>query len=247
MSDHGPVRIRSILVAVSIVLLLSLAHHAQTKITEKASRLNIHHLPKDFSLNDLNNISWNAADDITIRTYWSGAKAPAGRHFKARLLWSDKALYIRFEAAQTEPLTISKKPDLANKTKGLWDRDVCEIFIAPNRSEPRKYFEFEIAPTREWIDLAIDLTSGARITDWDYSSDMKTAAKIEADRVIMAISIPWSAFGTKPKDGDVWLGNLFRCVGDGPDRGYLAWKPTLTAEPSFHVPSAFGELVFLRM
>jgi hypothetical protein len=61
----------------------------------------------------------------------------------------------------------------------------------------------------------------------------------------MALKVPWSAFGRKPRPGDVWLGNLFRCVGKDPNRGYLAWSPTLTKVPNFHVPERFGEFVFV--
>ena len=38
---------------------------------------------------------------------------------------------------------------------GLWDRDVCEIFIAPDEHVIERYFEFEAAPTGEWLDVAI--------------------------------------------------------------------------------------------
>ena len=127
----------------------------------------------------------------------------------------------------------------------LWDRDVCEIFIAPDNREPRKYFEFEVAPNGEWIDLTIDLTSGTRETGWDYKSGMKSTAKIGKDKVVMAIKVEWKALGKTPKTGDVWLGNLFRCVGKDPTRGYLAWQPTFTKEPAFHVPDKFGKFVFM--
>jgi hypothetical protein len=127
----------------------------------------------------------------------------------------------------------------------LWERDVCEVFMAPDRNEPRRYFEFEIAPTGEWIDLAIDLTSGERLTDWNYRSEIEAGARIENNCVVMSIKIPWTAFGRKPDSGDVWLGNIFRCVGKEPDRGYLAWQPTFTEKPSFHVPKKFGEFVFV--
>ncbi len=73
---------------------------------------------------------------------------------------------------------------------------------------------------------------------------MKSAAKIENNKVIMAIKVEWQAFGKVPKKGDVWLGNIFRCVGKDPTRGYLAWSPTMTKEASFHVPEKFGEFVF---
>jgi Carbohydrate-binding family 9 len=60
----------------------------------------------------------------------------------------------------------------------------------------------------------------------------------------MAIKIEWKAFGKTPKIGDVWLGNIFRCIGKDPTRGYLAWSPTMTKEASFHVPEKFGEFEF---
>src|SRR5437016_3719241 len=89
--------------------------------------LKVKHAAKDFSVTALDDPAWKKADEIAVKTYWSGEEAPKGRYFKARLLWSDTALYVRFEAAQTEPLIVSEKPDLSKKVKGLWDRDVCEI------------------------------------------------------------------------------------------------------------------------
>jgi hypothetical protein len=208
------------------------------------NKLTIGRASRDFDIADLRSSAWKDAKEFVVDKNWDGSTAVKGRQFRVRLLWSDSGLYIRCEAGQTEALIISEKPILDSKTMNLWDRDVCEIFIAPDRKKPRKYFEFEVAPTGEWIDLAIDLTSGKRETDWKYNSGMESAAKIETGRVIMAIRIPWTAFGTQPKAGDVWLGNLFRCVGKDPTRGYLAWKPTLTKEPSFHVPEKFGEFRF---
>ena len=184
--------------------------------------------------------------DFFIEKYWSGAAAPVGRQFETRLLWSDEELYVRFAANQDEPMIVSANPALETKTMRLWERDVCELFIAPDREEPRRYFEFEVAPTGEWLDVAINLTSGERVTDWDYASGMEAAARIEEGRVTMAMRIPWEAFGRKPEAGDIWLGNIFRCVGEGVDRGYLAWRPTMTEKPNFHVPEAFGKFVFVK-
>ncbi len=210
-----------------------------------STAVRIIHIEKDFPITHLDNRQWQRADVTEIGRYWSGETAPAGRQAKARLLWSATALYVRFEANQAEPLVISEKANLASKTLKLWDRDVCEIFIAPDKNERQKYFEFEIAPNGEWIDLAIDSNGSERKTDWEYVSGMTSTAKIEKDKVIMAIKIEWKAFGQIPKVGDVWLGNLFRCVGKDPNRGYLAWQPTFTREPAFHVPEKFGEFVFV--
>lgn len=209
-------------------------------------KIKIAHVENDFSVSELDSNYWEKSQTIAIEKYWSGEAAPNGRHAKARLLWSAAALYVRFEAVQTEPLIISAEPNLKTKTPGLWDRDVCEIFVAPEKDEPRKYFEFEIAPTGEWIDLAIHQMPERRETDFAYDSGMQTKAVIEKDKVWMAIKIEWKAFGKTPKAGDVWRGNLFRCVGAGATRGYLAWQPTCTTLPAFHVPEAFGEFEFLE-
>ena len=210
------------------------------------SQLSIPHAKVDFSVGDFQNPAWKTARRVDVDRNWSGSAAATGRKLRVQLLWSETALYVRFEAVRNEPLIVNDKPQLGKKTMQLWDRDVGEIFIAPDKNEPRRYFEFEVAPTGEWIDLAIDSTSGKRVTDWEYRSGMAAAAKIEKDRIVMAIKIPWEALGRKPKPGDIWLGNIFRCVGSEPDRGYLAWQPTLTEKPNFHVPEKFGMFSFVR-
>jgi Domain of unknown function (DUF1083). len=208
------------------------------------SKITIAHIKEDFSPNELENRFWDEAEEVLTDKYWSGEFAPENRHFKTKLLWSATAFYVRFEANQAEPLIVSEKPNLETKTIGLWERDVCEIFIAPDKENPRRYFEFEIAPNGEWIDLGIYQKPDERITDWDYDSGMLSATRIEKEKLLMAIKIEWKAFGKTPKAGDIWRGNLYRCVGAGDSRGYLAWLPTLTKEPSFHVPEKFGEFEF---
>jgi len=217
---------------------------AQKKAMSKL--ISITHIDEDFPIEELDSKLWTKAEEIPIAKYWSGELAPKERHVKARMLWSDTALYIRFDANQHEPLIISEKPNLASKTRGLWDRDVCEIFIAPDKNDFRKYFEFEIAPNGEWIDLGIQQLPERRETDWNYSSGMKSATKITPKKIIMAMKIEWSAFKKKPQIGDIWLGNIFRCIGRDPKRGYLAWQPTKTMQPNFHVPEAFGEFRFSK-
>ena len=85
-----------------------------------------------------------------------------------------------------------------------------------------------------------------RETNFDFNSQMQTAARIEKDQVLMSIKIHWKAFGKIPQAGEIWLGNLFRCVGKDANRGYLAWRPTATETPNFHVPEAFGEFEFVE-
>ncbi len=209
-------------------------------------QIKIPHIEKDFPVSELNNVSWEKAKEISIENYWSGENAPVGRHFKTKLLWSDSAFYVRFCANQIEPLFVSEPPNLKTKTIGLWDRDVCEIFVAPNPKKSNEYFEFEIAPTGEWLDLKIHQLSSGRKADFQFYSGMQSAAKIEKNKIWMAIKVEWKAFGKIPQADEIWKGNLFRCIGAGKTRGYLAWSQTFTKDPSFHVLEAFGEFKFIK-
>ena len=193
---------------------------------------------------DFDNQIWQECLPVAIEHYWSGEPAPSSRHGEARICWSEKALHVRFVCNQQEPLIVSSSPISDKKTLGLWDRDVCEIFVAPDPANTWRYFEFEAAPTGEWVDLGITLTPSGRETDWDFASGVSTAAKLEQERLFVGMRIPWSEAIPRPERRERWRVNLFRCVGpESPDR-YLAWQPTRTPEPNFHVPNAFGSLHF---
>jgi len=187
---------------------------------------------------------WEDCQPIAINHYWSGEPAPSARHAEARICWSNEALHVRFVGAQHEPLIVSDNPRTDQKTLGLWDRDVCEIFVAPDVARPERYFEFEAAPTGEWIDLGIVVRPTGRETDWDFVSGFTTTAKLEGEQLTIGMRIPWSEAIPKPSPGDVWRVNLFRCVGPEAPERYLAWIPTKTPEPNFHVPEVFGDLRF---
>lgn len=202
------------------------------------------HISADIEADDLEHAAWKAARPVKLERYWSGASAPLERQAEARAVWTPNAFLVRFDCRQHEPLVLSSEPQFAHKTIGLWERDVCEIFIAPKSSEAESYFEFEAAPTGEWIDLAIKQMADRRETDWEYASGMTAAARIDEANITIAMCIPWAAFARRPRAGERWRANLFRCIGSGVERGYLAWLPTRTAQPNFHIPEAFGWIQF---
>jgi hypothetical protein len=212
-------------------------------MTDSLLAASVNFISTDFSISDLSHASWRQAESLALNRSWTGEAAPESRHAAARMLWSQNALYVRFDCMQKEPLVLSVNPRVDAKTMQLWERDVCEIFIAPDRAEPRRYVELEIAPTGEWLDLMVDWRQ-EEPRDWQYLSRMETFAAIQPEKVILTLRVPWSAFGQRPNAGDIWLGNLFRQVGSGERRGYLAWSPTETEAPQFHVPEKFGRFIF---
>ena len=170
---------------------------------------------------------------------------------EVRSFWTDRHLYLLFSCPYKE-LNVFL-PALggglgAGPRDKLWDRDVVEMFLGDDWSQIRRYREFEIAPTGDWIDLAIDLDRQSYDSSW--RSGWTTAARIdEAAHVWYAAArIPLSAVGSSPvTPGMKWRANLYRIEGRPPDerRHFLCWQPTcvLHRDPN-HVPENFGTLVF---
>ena len=104
--------------------------------------------------------------------------------------------------------------------------------------------QFEVAPTGQWVDLRINRVDVTH--DWQWKSGMKTAAQIDETHWRVAMAIPFAAFGITPQVGDAWDANLFRVSCVNGERQFLAYSPTFTDAPSFHVPERFVKLSFER-
>jgi hypothetical protein len=104
---------------------------------------------------DFENGAWARARAAHLTRYWSGEEAPEGRRAEARVVWDAGGLTVRFDCRQTEPPVVSDAPRLDRKTVGLWERDVCEMFLTPEQGPVKRYAEFEVAPTGEWLDLTV--------------------------------------------------------------------------------------------
>jgi hypothetical protein len=164
-----------------------------------------------------------------------------------RAFWTDDDLYFLFQCPYAV-LNLFTPPDHAAPRVGLWDRDVVEMFLGDDWTNIRHYREFEIAPTGDWIDLAIDLDHESY--DHSWRSGWQTAARIDETHKVWyaAARIPLRAVSaTTVVPGTRWRMNLYRIDGLGPDseRHFLCWQPTCVQkrDPN-HVPEHFGSLVF---
>ena len=171
---------------------------------------------------------------------WQGANHDRRRRTEVRLLWTSDQLYLRFRCHYC---TIDVFPDAGpnGRRDQLWERDVAEVFLQPDRFGERYYKEFEVSPNGQWLDLDItpqglrDITSGMRsMVTLDEQSREWTAE----------LAIPMASLTRSFDPARSWRVNFFRCEGSDPERFYSAWQPTRTPEPNFHVPEAFGILGF---
>ena len=166
---------------------------------------------------------------------------------EVRSFWTDKHLYLLFTCPYRE-LNLFLPAMGGGPRNKLWDRDVVEMFLGDDWKNIRHYREFEIAPTGDWIDLAIDLDHES--DDHNWRSGWTTAARIDEEQHVWyaAARIPLGAISTAPvKPGTKWRANLYRIEGLGadPQRRFLCWQPTcvVNRDPN-HVPENFGTLVF---
>jgi alpha-galactosidase len=58
------------------------------------------------------------------------------------------------------------------------------------------------------------------------------------------LAIPIKSLTANFNPSAIWRANFYRVEGTKEPRAYLAWQPTHTPQPNFHVPSAFGKLRF---
>ena len=183
---------------------------------------------------------WNNALPVVFCSDWQGKNPDPGRETTARILWTWRTLYLRFECRYRD-LYLFADAEPNGRRDHLWDRDVVEAFLQPDRSSERFYKEFEVAPNGMWIDLDISPKGLA-----DLKSGLRRSVFLDEKACIWnaELAIPLKALTSSFDSNAVWRANFYRIEGTKEPRTYLAWQPTQTPQPNFHVPSAFGKLRF---
>jgi alpha-galactosidase len=183
---------------------------------------------------------WQSAAPITFCADWQASNPDPGRETEVRTLWSERTLYLRFRCRYRE-LFLFPAADPSGRRDHLWDRDVAEAFLQPDPGRERYYKELEVSPNGMWIDL--DIFPGGRA---DLKSELQRSVVLDESQHIWTaeMAIPMKALTTDFDPSALWRANFYRVEGGIEPRAYLAWQPTRTPQPNFHVPSAFGTLRF---
>ena len=172
---------------------------------------------------------------------WRGANPDPRLETEVRVLWSPTVLYLHF-TAKYRTITVFADSEPNGRRDQMWDRDVAEAFLQPPGSDPRSYKEFEVSPNGLWIDL--DISHGEK---HDLRSGLRRRAAIdEAAKIWRAeLAIPMTSLTSHLDPSVEWRANFYRVEGPAEPRFYYAWRPTMTSQPNFHVPEAFGRLHFV--
>lgn len=183
--------------------------------------------------------SWSVATPVTFETDWSGSTTTTVTTVRA--LWSTKALYLLWNLGGAG-LNVDESRPVATEREKLYEEDCVEVFLGPDAAERTKYFEVEVGPLGHFLDLSVNRKT--KKSDVGWSSQTKIATKVDRENksvlIEMGIFAPEIAAALTP--GAKLPLALYRMEGKAP-RLYLAWSPTRTPKPDFHVPEAFGTLV----
>ena len=205
--------------------------------------------------------AWHSADPIRFSADWRGRNPDAELDTEVRALWSQETLYLRFVCRYREVYGFNDAEPNGRRDR-LWERDVAEVFLQPpeslsksaadlhnpsGRTLPTRYRafykEFENAPNGMWLDLDISPQGVA-----DLKSELLRSVYLdESQRIWTAeLAIPMRSLTPNFDPALPWRVNFYRVEGKSEPRRYLAWQPTHTPEPDFHVPEAFGTLRFVE-
>jgi alpha-galactosidase len=184
--------------------------------------------------------SWELATPLRFNTDWQGKNADPERETEVRLLWTPEFLFVRFHA-RFRTITVFPDAEVEGRRDQLWDRDVAEVFLQPDPSQLRQYKEFEVSPNGFWIDL--DIAAGERR---DLKSGLRRRVILDqaAKTWTAELALPMNCLVGPFDPTATWRVNFYRIEGATEPRFYSAWQPTRTPAPNFHVPEAFGKLVF---
>jgi hypothetical protein len=195
--------------------------------------------------------AWTGAPAVTLQFLWesqTGAKQPT----YARLLWDGQALYVGYEAEDADITA-----QFLNRDDPTYQDDAVEIFINPDPKQETVYYGFEMNARgvlydylnyngrtlfKRWDATGMRIATALRGT-MNQRTDTDSGWSLEA-------AIPWANFEElsrrPPAIGAVWKVNFNRWDGVQPNRRMSIWSDPQNTTSWPHVPSRFGEIVFVE-
>ncbi len=180
----------------------------------------------------LDDACWQKAEPLAFRLLDGSPDKP--KHATvARLLATEKTLFIAIQCAETQPLISSKR----ERDDTVWEDDSIELFIKPGAEATRQYYHLAVNPDGSFYD---DLERDAAA----WQSHLKLATAKGKEGWTVELAIPLAELGL-PKDraaaAGPWRLNLNRTRqprGDDVPMEESALSPT--ENRSSHLPGMFA-------
>lgn len=201
---------------------------------------------------ELDDAAWlEASPAVTLQFLWKDQTGAKQRTF-ARLLWDAQALYVGYRADDADITA-----QFTQRDDPTFRDDAVEIFINPDPGQETVYYGFEMNARGALYDY-LNYDSRTLFKRFD-ATGVRVATALRGtlnerddidDGWTLEIAIPWENFEElsrrPPAAGAVWRANLNRWDGIAPERRMSIWSDPLQSTAWPHVPSRFGELVFVE-
>jgi cellulose/xylan binding protein with CBM9 domain len=205
--------------------------------------------PAEFTLDGkLEKPAWRHARWAEFDHDASGKSHDPALRTRVACVWTSVNLYVAF-SAHFDSLNFYDGEQPAAERWQLWERDVVEVFVNPQPERINHYYEFEVAPNNQWIDLEIDKNK-TPFNDASWDSHFDHATYVDPQKKVWSTEMriplaPMKVDSIQP--GAQWRVNFFRAAGHGDDRQrkFLAWS-IIPEGKTFHVPARFGILSFVN-
>lgn len=216
---------------------------------ESKARIESRHWAEDFTPDgDLDKEAWKKAAWVRFDHDMTGRRNFPNAETSVAARWTAHHLYFAFRCRYST-LNVYQGEDAAQERWGLWNRDVVEVFVNPQPERVTHYYEFEVSPNNQWIDLEIDKTK-TPFNDPSWNSGFQHATRLDAANHVWTceMRIPSSSLGVKKiLAGAQWRINFYRADGAGDDaqRRLMSWS-IIPEGRTFHVPTRFGIIRFVK-
>jgi hypothetical protein len=194
---------------------------------------------------------WATAPTATLQFLWE-SQTGAKQMTRARLLWDAQALYVGFDADDADITAQFQQRD-----DPTYRDDAVEIFINPNAQQEVVYYGFEMNARGVLYDY-LNYNSRTLFKRFD-ATGVKIATSLRGTLNVrtdtdngwsLEAMILWPNFEElsrrPPVVGAVWKVNFNRWDGVEPNRRKSIWSDPQNNESWPHVPSRFGEIVFVE-
>ncbi len=196
---------------------------------------------------------WRGVPELVLDRHM-GTKPAHFPRTSAKLGWDAEALYVIFRVEDHFVRAVARKHQDSVCT------DSCvEFFFCPGMDISRGYFNlelncggtalfhFQVVPRQNQIPLAAEHMARLSI-----NRSLPQIVEPEIQEPVtwfVECRVPFGVLGpyreiARPKPGDTWRGNLYKCADNTSHPHWLTWSPIERPRPDFHVPDQFGMLTF---
>lgn len=141
---------------------------------------------------------------------------------------------------QVSAKSIFGKKDLGPK-EYPYDFDVVEVFVTNSSDAKPKYFEFEVTPYNQG--LQVNVIDPRQEFYFGVKDGFEHRAAINVEGWEAELRIPLQTIGCDARQPLRLRGGAFAALGEGASRVYWSLFELPAGKPDFHVPAAFQPLL----